>query len=324
MRKIFLFISGFLASVVFVLASNVLHQTSEDYFLAKALGKNPLKINENLFSANIGNQINEAQLGSCDISQIKAKSYLSLLVNQQGESKIIFEKNTEQKLPIASVTKLLSAVVAEEFYFGDKIKISSQAVNQLETTGELRAGEWLDEKELLKIMLIESSNDAAFALSEQFTESGFVGLMNLKAKDLGMKNSIFFNASGLDPEDVKMQENKINLSTANNLALLLQNILLNVPEILEITSQKTLPLYLENGAFHHTLQSTNQLLGENPYIIGGKTGLTERALGCLVLVLKTNKQNEYIINVLLGSLNRFSEMEILNTCSLKKTLELIK
>ncbi|MDP2951348.1 MAG: serine hydrolase, partial [bacterium] len=318
---------GFFASAMLFLGCNTLYQVSEDYFLAKALEENPLKINHSLFSANINDfstlNDNNFKIGECQIETIKAKSYLSLLVNKQGKSKILFQKESALKLPIASLTKLLSALVVEEFYSqAEKIKISSQAVSQLETTGNLRAGEWLSEEELLKIMLIESSNDATFALSEQFTESGFVGLMNLKAKDLDMKNSIFFNPIGLDPEDVKMPQNKINLATANDLKLLLKYMIFEKPEILEITAQRALPLYLENGSFHHTLQSTNQLLGENPYIIGGKTGLTERALGCLAIVLKTNQPDEYIINVLLGSLNRFSEMEMLNTCSLKQAANL--
>ncbi len=318
-----LFLIGFFVSALFFLGANFIYQTSGDYFLAKALDKNPLKINPKLFSASIESQTNDFKLNNCEIDQLKAKSYLSVLVDQEGKSQVLFEKQPSLKLPIASVVKLLSAVVAKEFYAdAEKIKISSKAVSQLETTGNLRTGEWLSKDELLKIMLIESSNDAAFALSELTGGSGFVGLMNLKAEEIGMKSSIFFNPTGLDPEDTNSPLNEINLSTADDLALLLKNILQNHFDILRITSNQELNLYLENGSFHHTLQSTNELLATTPYIIGGKTGLTERALGCLVLVLKTNNPNEYIINVLLGSPNRFSEMEMLNNCSLKQVLGL--
>lgn len=316
MSKTKLFIISFLLTGSFFFFADFVYQTAGDYFFALALEKNPLPM---MLSANINTQT--VDLKACKIEDIKARSFLSFLVDlNKKEDKILFSKEENKQLPIASLTKLMSAVVAEEFYSSyEKVRVSSQAVSQLDTAGSLKAGEWLSKEELLKIMLIESSNDAAFALGELIGEDGFVGLMNLEAKEMGLNNSVFFNASGLDPEDVKMQDDEINLSTTHDLALLMKNIITYYPEILAITGNKEFPLYLENGSLHHTLESTNELLGE-PFIIGGKTGLTEKALGCLIIVLKTDQKNKYIVNVLLGSLDRFAEMEILNNCSLAEIL----
>jgi D-alanyl-D-alanine carboxypeptidase len=131
-----------------------------------------------------------------------------------------------------------------------------------------------------------------------------------------MNDSAFFNSMGLDPQDIKAQANEINVSTGLDLVKLTKEIIFNQPEVLQIIALQEEPLYLENGVFHHTLKNTNELLGKNPYIVGGKTGLTEKAGGCLLLILKTNTQNEYIVNVILGSGDRFGEMETVNNCAL--------
>ncbi|MBM4177240.1 D-alanyl-D-alanine carboxypeptidase [Candidatus Gribaldobacteria bacterium] len=316
-----LFFLSFILSASFFFLANFIYQFTGNYFFTMALEKEPVKIEANLFSANISSNLNGFEKKPCEINKIKAKSYLSVLfdANQIKSDRLLFQKQASQKLPIASLTKLISALVVEEFFSleNGKIRISQQAVDQLDTSGFLKTGEFLTKNELLKIMLVDSSNDGAFALTEPFSHQGFVGLMNLKAKEIGMQDSIFFNPSGLDPEDVKMAENEINLSTANDLFLLLKEIIINNPNLVNVTSIKEAPLYLENGSFHHFLKNTNELL-QHPYVIGGKTGLTEKAGGCLIIALQTNQPNEYIINVLLGSTNRFAEMEILNNCCLEE------
>jgi len=311
MKNIKLFILTVGVSLPFWLAINYSNVFLEDFFLGKILANNPP------LQANIANSLPKIETTNCQINNIKARAFVSAVINKEGISKILFAKNERTILPIASITKLLSALVVEEFLSGnEQFTISKEALNQLEPTGSLQEGETFSRETLLKIGLIESSNDAIFALSEPMG-LGFIFLMNEKAKSLAMNDSLFFNSMGLDPEDIEAQANEINISTGLDLIKLAKEIMFNQPEVLKIISQKEIPLYLENGFFHHTLKTTNELLGGNPYILGGKTGSTERAGGCLLLILKTNQPDQYIVNVILGSGDRFGEMETLNSCSLQ-------
>ena len=147
-------------------------------------------------------------------------------------------------------------------------------------------------------MLIESSNDAAYALSEVIGNGAFVDLMNLEAKYLGMEKTFFVDPMGISLE---------NRSSAKDLVLLTKK-LLEKPLIWQITGMEEYDLYTPEGIFHHRLQNTNEFLGKMPEIIGGKTGYLQAAKECLILVLKEPK-DDFIINIILGAENKFEEME---------------
>jgi len=247
--------------------------------------------------------------------QLQAQSAIVASVDVAGEMEIIFQQNLNNRLPIASLTKLMTAVVASEFYQDtEQIEVSQKAVAQLERTGYLKPGEILLPEELLHIMLIESSNDAAYAVTDLVGGNGFVGLMNLKTKDLGMDDTYFYNPHGLDPEDAKAPSEETNYSTVLDLIKLAKYLLKEYPQILAISSKEKYNLYLENGSFHHTLYNTNELVYElEGRVVGSKTGLTKRARGCLFLILKSNTPGSYYINVLLNSPNRFLDMRKLIT-----------
>lgn len=291
--KIF-FLSLFL-SLPFWWGVNILEKNLEDFYLAKIMSQTPppffiAKISKNYSSFPPQN------------SQISAQSAILVEIFKDGKERVLFEKNSSQKMAIASLTKLMTALVALEFYQAElEIPISKKAVSQPEEIGALKVGEILKVRDLLYITLIESSNDAAFALSELIGQEGFVSLMNLKAQEIGMKNTYFFDPTGLDQE-----KGFFNFSTARDLVKLAKYIL-KKPLILEIISQKEYPLYLENGTFHHLLKNTNQLLGENPKIIGGKTGFTKKAGGCLILITKGKRKGSYLISVVLNSPSRFQD-----------------
>jgi len=243
--------------------------------------------------------------------QIQAKSAIVVEVDMAaGQLEVIFQHNINERLPIASLTKLMTAVVASEFYKDtEQIEVSQKAVSQLAKTGYLRAGEILLPEELLHIMLIESSNDAAYAATALTGNNGFVGLMNLKIKDFGMDDTYFYNTHGLDPMDIGMSEEETNYSTVWDLTKLAQSLLKEFPQILEISSKLSYELYLESGGFHHTLHNTNELFYElGDKIVGSKTGLTDKARGCLFLILEGETMGSYYINVLLNSPDRFLDM----------------
>ncbi len=251
---------------------------------------------------------------------IEAKAALAVEFDQSGKEKILFKKNSDQTLTIASLTKLMTALVVfemKEIYNPDQlIEISKEALVQEGASkyGDLRPGEKLSAESLLAIMLIESSNDAAFALTEPLGEPRFVDLMNLYAQKIGLENTNFANPTGLEPEDPSEPK---NLSTARDLFRLAKYILENQPEIFGITASQSYLVFTPQGEIHHFIpRNTNELLGEIPGIIGGKTGWEVEAGGCLLLVLK-NRQGDYFINVVLAAPDRFSEMrKLINAINL--------
>ena len=232
--------------------------------------------------------------------EIGAKSVFSLSIDKKGNERIIFEKNPDEILPIASLTKLMTAWVASEYYDPSQVvDIGWPAVDQPEDFGRLKVGETLSVENLLYIMLIESSNDAAYAVAELISEKGFVGLMNIEAKSMGMSSTNFIDTTGYLPE---------NYSTARDLAKLSKYLLIEKPQIWEITKKSEFNLYDADGVFHHTLLSTDELLKEFPQIIGGKTGFTFEAKGCLIIISKDEKSGNTFVNVILGSDDRFGDM----------------
>lgn len=324
-RNLKFFLVSFLLSLPFWWGINIFQKNLESFFYSLEFEKNPPSFFTPLDSKYLTGQVVQIAQNYPEVSEYKTSEYrecsegenlqnpsiaaaasISVEIDPGGREKVLFEKNAAQKMPIASLTKLMTAIIASEFYHDShRIEISKAAVSQPEESGNLTVGEILQVKDLLCCMLIESSNDAAFALSEPASTAGFTDLMNLKAKELGLNNTYFFNPAGIDLDDSTEES---NYSTAQDLAKLTKYLLAEHPEILNILSKKEYDLYLENGVLHHTLENTNQLLGEIPEIIGGKTGYTEEAGGCLLLILKGKEPGTYLINVILNSQDRFGEM----------------
>ncbi len=309
-KNIKFFLVCFILSIFFWMGVNTLEKGLEDFFYVQELEKNPLILTAEI-SSFIFPHINEPiRIEEVPDLKILAKSAISVFVDSQEKDLVLFQKNESEKLPIASLTKLMTALVASNIYeLSDTIEISKQAIEQEGEKIELKAGEILSVKELLHMALIESSNDAAYALAtpnietKRMEEESFVDLMNLEAYyniGLNPKTTHFINPTGLDPED---PSEDTDYSTAEDLVKLAKYLIKYKPEILEILSQK------ENWSFDYTLENTNELLGEIEEIIGGKTGYTDRAGGCLILILEGPRKNTFLINVILGSEDKFEEMK---------------
>jgi D-alanyl-D-alanine carboxypeptidase len=239
-------------------------------------------------------------------SDINAEAAISVKSNLKRPGgypdKVIFEKDSDKKLPIASLTKLMTAVVVLDNYkLSDIVVVDNIADAQDPMKQDVKLGEVMPVESFLNIMLIGSSNKSAYALAEKMGEPIFVELMNKKAKDLGLQNTFFADPTGLSPQ---------NVSTASDLIKLTEHILKNYPKIADISRLKELDV----PNFGKVI-NTDQLLGEIPDVICSKTGFTEAAKGCLLLVINDSKTNDYIINVILGADDRFSEMEkLINWC----------
>ena len=152
---------------------------------------------------------------------------------------------------------------------------------------------------LMRMMLIESSNDAAYAISAHAKAQGidFMGEMNRKAKEVGMNESLFLDPAGL---------NDNAYSTAQDLVKLVVYAL-QYDEIWTSLQVKELTLTSEDGAIIHTVENTNQLLGTIQNISGGKTGYTDLALGCMILIVDIPGHRDKIVSIILGSEDRFGD-----------------
>jgi len=233
-------------------------------------------------------------------------------------SSFLLEKNSDTPLGIASLTKIMTAFVALERSGDDDIvPISGQAVATEGATGNLRAGEHFKMRELLKIMLMESSNDAAVAVAEyvgrknggeSFEESQrmFVTLMNQEAESIGMDKTIFLNPIGLDTGGQKIS----NTSTARNLSKLALRAL-SYPELWEMTALPYDSVTSGEG-IRHPLKNSNALASEIPEFIGGKTGFTDHAGGALIVVAEAPIGKLKIFIVLNSTYaGRFADMQAL-------------
>ncbi len=238
--------------------------------------------------------------------ETKTLSVISAEINSQNYPKVLFQKNKDVKLPIASLVKLMTALIVLEYYSPQLIiEISKEAANEIGETGKLRVGEKFYAHHLLYPLLIESSNGAAYALSEVIGKESFVELMNLKAQELEMENTLFVNPSGLDNIPTISD---VSYSTVNDLILLTQE-LINRPKLMNIISRPEYNLRSFEGVLQYQLINTNELLTVIPEMIGGKTGFTKKAGESLLVILESPKDNSYIVNIVLGSWNRFEEMK---------------
>lgn len=296
-KRLKIFLIALILNLPFWLGINLLENNLKDFFFRQELGNNP-----QLLAAQISLQteLNANELikkGDAENLEIEARAAISVFIDKKGREKILYEKNSEEKLPIASLSKLMTAlVVLENYDLSKEIKVSQESIDQKGNVGDLAAGSVFPVKYFLYPMLIESSNDAAFSLANDYegmNEEKFVALMNETAKKLGLENTSFVNPSGLDPEN----KNDINLSTTVDLTKLVK-LLLKKSLIWEIVSKPRYDIYGPE------LTNTNKLLDKQDdwqaKILGGKTGFTEKAGGCMLLVVKAPKNSGYIINVVLG------------------------
>lgn len=195
---------------------------------------------------------------------------------EAATGEIVFAKEGETRLPMASTTKIMTAIVAlENGDLNKPIRIAEEAVGVEGSSIYLTAGETLTLEELLYALLLESANDAAAAIACAVSGSieSFSEAMNRKAAELGLTNTHFTNPHGLDNEE--------HYTTASDLAKLAVYALGN-PDFARIVStyKKTIPL--KDGEGTRLLLNHNRLLKQYADVIGVKTGFTKRSGRCLV------------------------------------------
>ena len=225
--------------------------------------------------------------------EISAGSYLA--VNLSDNSTIL-EKNANQPYPIASITKLMSALVTSEHIKKNQtITLTEKMLEPLGHSPTLFLGLNISAENLLKASLIQSTNDACESLAYFLGKEKFLDQMNQKAKELGMKNTVFSDVHGLSPT---------NRSTAADLAKLISYIYKEHPEILHLTRDNNFWLPDSTGRLLK-FQNVNNFY-PLPEFIGGKTGYLPQAKQTLASVFLVNKKPISII--LLYSDNRQADI----------------
>lgn len=252
--------------------------------------------------------------------------YVFDLVSQQE----LFSRHADRRLPLASLAKLMTALIVRQRLGGEaEVVISADAVHQDGDDG-LLVGERFTARDLTKIMLAASSNDAAYALAEAVDKvprqnsstdavqdiasaetagsasslGPFVALMNQTAEQLGFAHMEFLNPTGLDVSDVLSGA----YGTARDLAKLAIQVVAEDSELIELTRSATFHAASRNGR-EHRFKNTNKILSQIPGIIGAKTGFTDLAGGNLLVLFDVGVHHPVIAVVLGSSIEgRFTDM----------------
>ena len=218
----------------------------------------------------------------------------SAILMEETTGNILYESNSDERLPIASVTKVMTmllimeAVDSGKISLDDMVTVSENAMSYGGSTMFLETGEQLTVNDMLKGIAVASANDGCVAMAEHLagSESAFVDMMNEKAKELGMENTHFMNTNGLDEDD--------HYSSARDVAIMSRE-LMKHETIFNYTSiwMDT----LRGGKFQ--LANTNKLIRFYDGANGLKTGSTSKALCCLSAAAKRNDMQ--LIAVVLGA-----------------------
>lgn len=235
-----------------------------------------------------------------DAGLVSAKASVLICLDSR---EVIFEKNKDLRLPMASTTKIMtSLILAEQPDLSKTVTVTNEMLLVEGTSMGLKAGDKVSYKDLLYGMLLASGNDAAnvtaFALGKSL--NGFAVLMNNKAEELGLKNTSFVTPSGLDDEN--------HYTTAYDLAVLSAAALEN-PVFKTACSTKNAVVYFGNPKEKHYLSNHNKLLGDYEGLIGVKTGFTKKSGRCLVTAAE--RDNKRVIAVTLNAPNDWNDHRLL-------------
>lgn len=203
----------------------------------------------------------------------------SAILMEQRSGRVLFEKDAHTKRRIASITKIMTAILAiESGNMNDTVTVSARAVHTEGSSIYLKEGEKIKLRHLVYGLMLRSGNDAAVAIAEHVGGSveGFVFLMNQKAAEIGMRNTHFANPHGLD-------DSENHYSTAYDMALLMQYAMKN-KEFRKISGTEVYRAPAAPGEdWDRVWRNKNKLLTSlYEYCTGGKTGYTKRAKRTLV------------------------------------------
>ncbi len=224
-----------------------------------------------------------------NVSAISARNIIAM---DMDTNRILYEKDINDEHLIASITKIMTAIVAiEQADLNSDVTITSTVLKSFGSGIYVEIGETLKLKDLLYGLMLRSGNDAALAIAEFVGKDvdNFVSLMNNKAHEIGMKNTVFINPHGLENND------KVgNTSTAYDMALLSSYAMQN-DTYKEIVKTKNYVCKSDKKTYSWT--NKNKMLNLYEYTTGGKTGFTEKARRTLVTTATKDNMNVTIVTL---------------------------
>jgi serine-type D-Ala-D-Ala carboxypeptidase (penicillin-binding protein 5/6) len=235
-------------------------------------------------------------------------------VEQVDTDAVLFEREADTRVPIASLAKLMTGLLVCKYADpADTLVISPYALSQLGRMGGFRTGEVIRVEDVLGLTIVESSNDGATALAEYFTakrgllssgtdsaERRFVEAMNREAGDMGLSNIHFANPHGMDDEE--------GYISARDAARLFKAFI-QYPLLLKIAGTREYECTSTDGTIRHRARNTNLMLDPARGILAGKTGTTKEAGEHLVVLWQPAGSLDRNIVVVLGSTNRYADTE---------------
>lgn len=230
-----------------------------------------------------------------DVPELSARA---VYIKDLGTSTVLYQKDANLPLPIASTTKIMTAMVASEYFRPNSVLKVRMGADVSGARVGLLFGEELTFRSLLYGMLLSSGNDATYTVAENYPGGilGFVSAMNKKANELSLQNTHFDNPAGFD--------NPRHFSSAKDLAVIAEEALKNT-SLTRIFATKDTNIVSVDKKYTHKLSNLNKLLSQVKGVMGVKTGFTEGAKENLVSYV--DRGGHQILTVVLGSNDRFGE-----------------
>ena len=218
-----------------------------------------------------------------NVYALSVPSRNAILIDQDS-GRILYSKRMDEKRLIASTTKIMTAIIAiESGKLDEKVKVNDSVLKSYGSGIYIKPGEILTLRDLVYGLLLRSGNDASLMIEDYLGgHEKFINMMNKKASEIGMKDTIFMNSNGLDDYDEK------NYSTVYDMAILMKYANNNY-DFREINSTKK--YILSTNLNDYVWKNENKLLYRYKYATGGKTGFTDKARRTLVSSASRNDIN---------------------------------
>lgn len=292
------------------------------FLLLGSAGISYLKSNANLAeNAWVDSKMENDSQPSASLTTSTIKSLEAIEIEAKAgfvydvrNNRVLYQKSADETLPIASITKLMTTLVAHELLSEETTITIPLTATLVESASGLQSGEQLSARSLINYAMLASSNDAAHslaaaaaaAISADAPESAFVEAMNIRAEELGLTTLSFENAHGLDIDTQRAGA----YGSARDITFLMEYVYNNYPDLLSVTTEDSTRIYNTDGDFHDA-NNTNRALLEIPQLRGSKTGYTILAGGNLTVIFDAGLNRPIIITVLGSSFSgRF--LDVLN------------
>ncbi|MEK7608203.1 MAG: serine hydrolase [Patescibacteria group bacterium] len=226
----------------------------------------------------------------------------SALVADLESGEVFYELKPDSRWPMASLTKLMTAVISlSGLRLDEVVALDRSDFRSLPNsfTKSIEPGQMFSIRDLISLLLVSSSNEAAEALARKFGRDGFMDAMNERAREWGLQNTYFEDPAGIS---------SANQSTATDLKALTRHINAKYPEIFRTTKSKSVSILERGSGVWYVFSNTNEFAGETGFL-GGKTGYRPDSSGNLISLLQ--KRSRPILIIVLGTEDRFGATKAL-------------